>query len=86
MLYCYLFGLFYRLTLHKGAICMEKTVYRSIAEFPLSSRSSVYSVIEILFIAIAPNQSLWETEGMYVFAVLEDMQKYTFNHMLQQMF
>ena len=44
--------------MHQGTICMEKTVDRIIAEFPLSSCCGVYSVIEILFIAIVPDGSL----------------------------
>lgn len=53
-----LFGSF-KLTLHQGTIGMEKTDDGNIGEFPLSSFCSVYSVIEVLFIAIAPDQRLW---------------------------
>lgn len=55
---------------------MEKPVDRIIAEFPLSSFCGVYSVIEILFIAVVPDQSLWKNrEKAFV--------NYALNHMLQ---
>lgn len=48
----------YKITLHEVAISVEEHVDRIIAEFPLRSCCSVYSVIEIFFIAIASDQSL----------------------------
>lgn len=49
-----------RLTLHKGTICMEKAINGIVDVFPLGSCCSVYSMIEVLFIAIVSDQSLWK--------------------------
>lgn len=55
---CYLY--FSTLTLHDGTVRMEKTVDGNIAEFLLSSCSSVNSVIEIPFMAVVADQRLRE--------------------------
>lgn len=45
---------------------MEKTVDRIIAEFPLGICCGVYSMAEILFVAVVLDQSLQKTQVAYV--------------------